>query len=172
MPDGGLMQDVSFTPNADTARDFRDALGRFATGVTVVTTTGPDGPAGFTANSFASVSLDPPLVLWSPAKASSRFSLFANAKNYAIHILAAEQAELCNRFIRGGQGFDGLDWTENEQGAPVIPGALARFDCCLHAAHDGGDHQIILGRVLHCTMRAGAPLIFSQGGYGAFNPTD
>lgn len=162
--------DTSFTPDAANARAFRDALGRFATGVTVVTTQSPEGPMGFTANSFASVSLDPPLVLWSPAKSSSRFEVYARAQHYSIHILGAGQAPLCQRFVRGGAGFDGLEDCVNAQGVPVIPGVLARFDCVQHATHDGGDHLIILGRVLHCVTQEGTPLVFSLGGYGAFNP--
>lgn len=86
-----MTEEILFAPDAD-ARAFRDALGRFATGVTVVTVLTDDGPAGMTANSFASVSLDPPLVLWSPARSSSRFDLFANAAHYAIHVLDADQA--------------------------------------------------------------------------------
>jgi flavin reductase (DIM6/NTAB) family NADH-FMN oxidoreductase RutF len=170
MSDISATPENNFSPSPATARDFRDALGRFATGITIVTTQGPNGPMGFTANSFASVSLDPPLVLWSPAKASARFALFAEAQHYAIHILNADQAALSARFIRGGQGFEGLAHDLNDNGAPVIPNVLARFDCVQHATHDGGDHLIILGRVLHCAMCDGAPLLFSQGGYGAFNP--
>lgn len=152
----------------DTARAFRDALGRFATGVTLVTTEGPQGPLGFVANSFASVSLEPPLVLWSPAKASARFPLFRDARHYAIHVLAVTQFDLIARFTRQGAGFDGLPHGRNAQGAPVLEGALARFDCEQVATHDGGDHLIILGRVLGFGLQEGAPLVFSQGAYGGF----
>jgi len=166
----GAIAGKSFTPDATSARDFRDALGRFATGITIVTVQNQDGPMGFTANSFASVSLDPPLVLWSPAKTSSRYAIYAAARHYSIHILGADQAALSQRFVKGGLGFDGLERAISAQGVPVIPGVLARFDCVQHATHDGGDHLIILGRVLHCITHEGAPLVFSQGGYGAFNP--
>jgi flavin reductase (DIM6/NTAB) family NADH-FMN oxidoreductase RutF len=172
MAAGGADAGKRFTPDAESARDFRDALGRFATGVTIVTINGPDGPMGFTANSFASVSLDPPLVLWSPAKSSGRYQAYASAEHYSIHILGADQAQLCNRFVRGGDGFEDLPSQVNSLGVPVIPGVLARFDCVQHATHDGGDHLIILGRVLHCETQEGAPLVFSQGGYGAFNPAN
>ena len=168
--DTGAVPGKSFAPDAGNARDFRDALGRFATGITVVTIQGADGPMGFTANSFASVSLDPPLVLWSPAKTSSRYAVFAAAPHFSIHILGADQAHLSHRFVKGGTGFYGLEPATSAQGVPVIPGVLARFDCVQHATHDGGDHLIILGRVLHCITQEGAPLVFSQGGYGAFNP--
>lgn len=158
----------TFFPDAEHARAFRDALGRFATGVAVVTVAGPAGPLGFTANSFAAVSLDPPLVLWSPARAASRFAAFAGAAHYAIHLLGLEQADLCHRFSRGGPGFAGLDHSLTPEGVPVLQGALARFECARHAAHDGGDHLIIVGRVIRCTLRPGAPLVFSQGAYGGF----
>ena len=162
------MAQALFTAETSDARALRDALGRFATGVTVVTIAARDGPMGFTANSFASVSLDPPLVLWSPARASARFPVFAAAQHFAIHVLGAEQADLSARFLRGGAGFDGLAWNANDEAVPVIPGTLARFDCAQHATMDGGDHQIILGRVLRAHARPGAPLVFSQGTYGRF----
>ena len=165
------MTDAAMPPESDSASDsaraLRDALGRFATGVTVVTMAGPQGPLGFIANSFAAVSLDPPLVLWSPARASRRFAAFAAARHFSIHVLAVEQAVLCRRFARGGAGFEQTPPTTPE-GVPVIAGVLARFDCSRHAAHDGGDHLIIIGRVIRITQRSGAPLVFSQGAYGGF----
>lgn len=164
------MKDIVMTPDPQHLRALRDALGRFATGVTIVTTTGPEGPMGFTANSFASVSLDPALVLWSPARSSSRFATFAAAKHYAIHILARDQMPLIGRFARGGAGFDGLDVAVNTEGVPLIPDALARFECEQHATHDGGDHLIVVGRVLRFSQTSGAPLVFSQGAYGGFEP--
>ena len=160
---------LGFAPQSD-PRAFRNALGRFATGVTVITTQGPDGPVGFTANSFAALSLDPPLVLWSPARASSRFAVFSTAQAFSIHVLAADQVALGARFVRGGAGFDGLEHDVNSEGAPVLPDTLARFDCRLHATHDGGDHLIVVGRVDHAMYREGEPLVFSMGGYGAFAP--
>ncbi|AZL60849.1 flavin reductase [Tabrizicola piscis] len=160
MPDG--------TPLPIDSRGLRDAFGRFATGVCLVTTMGPDGPVGFAANSFSSVSLDPPLVLWSPAKASRRFGVFTAATHYAIHVLGVEQADWIPRFARTGEGFAGLDHVVTDEGLPVLPTALARFDCAAHAAHDGGDHAILVGRVLRVTVRDGEPLIFSQGRYGGF----
>jgi flavin reductase (DIM6/NTAB) family NADH-FMN oxidoreductase RutF len=165
--DGQQMTLLGFAPETD-ARAFRTALGRFATGVTVITAAGPDGPAGFTANSFAALSLDPPLVLWSPAKSSSRFAIFANAPAFSIHVLAADQASIGARFVRGGAGFDGLEHDLTDQGVPVLSDVLARFDCRLHATHDGGDHLIVVGRVEQAMYREGAPLVFSQGGYGGF----
>jgi flavin reductase (DIM6/NTAB) family NADH-FMN oxidoreductase RutF len=160
----------TFVPGGDNPRAFRDALGRFATGITVVTVASGDGPVGFTANSFASVSLDPPLVLWSPAKASTRYAYFAEAEHFAIHILGAEQEELSRRFSRGGAGFDGLPRIETPEGVPVIPGTLARFDCIHHARHDGGDHLIVVGRVLRAAHRDGDPLVFHKGALGRYLP--
>lgn len=164
------MGNGAVTADTNDARAFRDALGRFVTGITVVTTPSLEGPMGFTANSFASVSLDPPLVLWSPAKASMRFPYFAAARHYAIHVLGAEQAELSGRFVRGGTGFDGLEHEINPEGVPVIAGTLARFDCVQAATHEGGDHLIVVGRVLRALFRDGPPLVFSQGAYGRFEP--
>jgi len=162
------MREHTFTPQPGDPRALRDALGRFATGVTVVTIATRDGPMGFTANSFASVSLDPPLVLWSPARSAARYPFYAAARHYSIHILGAEQEALGLRFLRGGIGFETLAHEVTDDGVPVIPGTLARFDCLQVATHDGGDHLIIVGRVLRAAARAGEPLIFSQGAYGRF----
>ncbi len=161
---------INFEPGASEPRLLRDALGRFATGVTVITCAGPDGPVGITANSFASVSLDPPLVLWSIARTSSRYAAFAGAGGFAIHILGADERDLAARFAKAGSGFDGLSVSTGRGGAPLIGGTLARFDCALHAGVDGGDHLIMLGRVLQASFREGAPLVFAQGHYGHFAP--
>jgi flavin reductase (DIM6/NTAB) family NADH-FMN oxidoreductase RutF len=167
MADGSL-QSNEIVPDAANGRVFRDALGRFATGVTLVTIDGPDGPMGFTANSFSSLSLDPALVLWSPAKASQRYPFFASAKHYSIHVLGQDQVELPARFSGGGPGFKGLDWRPNAEGVPTLPGALARFDCAQHATHDGGDHLIIVGQVLRLALEEGEPLVFAKGRFGSF----
>ena len=161
-----------FTTGPDTARDFRTALGRFATGVTVVTTMTERGPLGITANSFASVSLDPPLVLWCPAKFSRRFNAFVKAQHFAIHVLGTEQEALSHRFARDGLDFDGADWAEGDNGLPVLNGCLARFECETHDCHDGGDHRIMVGRVTHAAWREGAPMLFHGGAYGMFTNPD
>lgn len=169
MADGGVHSAMEiFTPGPETARSFRDALGQFATGVTVITCAGPEGPIGITANSFASVSLDPPLVLWSPARASRRFPFFEAADRYAIHVLGAEQGDVCRAFVRDGAAFEAVDWTMGEAGVPLIEGCLARFECRREAVHEGGDHLIVVGRVLRAAWRPGAPLVFSAGAYGRF----
>lgn len=164
----GTDQMERFTPGPDTARSFRDALGRFATGVTVVTALDDDRPVGITANSFASVSLDPPLVLWSPARASSRFTAFATAEHFAIHVLGQEHRDLAAHFVRNGRDFAGIATAAGPGGAPLIEGCLARFACRTVARHDAGDHLIVVGEVLEACARTGEPLIFSQGTYGQF----
>ncbi|MBC7137729.1 MAG: flavin reductase family protein [Defluviimonas sp.] len=147
---------------------LREALGRYATGVTIITAAGPQGPVGITANSFTSLSLDPPLVLWCPARSSSRFAVFAGAAHYAIHVLGADQLALCRRFaISGGDVADAFEGTAPE-GQPLLPGCLARFDCRAHALHEGGDHAILVGEVLRAETRAGDPLLFWGGRYGDF----
>ncbi len=158
----------SFVPGPDRQREFRDALGRFATGVTVVTTTTPDGPVGITANSFASVSLDPPIVLWSVARHSSRFAAFSQCEHFAVHVLAAEQLDLGRHFVRSGNAFEALDHEVNQHGVPLLPGCLSRFECTRMAGHDGGDHLIVVARVTEAALRDGEPLLFSGGGYGRF----
>ncbi len=164
----------SFAPGPGEERAMRDALGRFATGVTVVTApaAGGGGPLGITANSFSSLSLDPPLVLWSPARASRRFDAFAGAAHFAIHVLAADQAALARRFARSGTDFDLPGIAPGLGGAPLLPGVLACFECAREAVHEGGDHAIVVGRVLRASLRDGAPLVFSSGRYGGFAPLD
>jgi flavin reductase (DIM6/NTAB) family NADH-FMN oxidoreductase RutF len=156
------------TPDSGRPEDFRAALGRYATGVTVVTTLGDRGPVGITANSFTSVSIDPPLVLWCPARNSQRFPAFAAASHFSIHVLAADQLSLCQRFSRAGGSFEGLDLGQTPEGLPLLPGCLARFDCAADAMHEGGDHAIIVGRVLRAALREGEPLLFWGGRYGDF----
>jgi len=151
-------------PNADNA-NFRSALGCFATGVTIVTCRDGLVPKGIVANSFASVSLAPPLVLWSPAKASRRYAAFIAAQAFSIHILAQDQKHLSDAFAHNETPFDTLEWYSDARGVPVLSKCLARFDCHLHGQYDGGDHTILLGHVDHYQSEEGAPLIFSQGAY-------
>lgn len=155
----------SFTPGPGTRRAFRDSLGRFGTGVTVVTA---PGPVGITANSFASVSLDPPLVLWSVDCGSDRFVDFRTARHTAIHVLSTAQAEMALGFARDGSAFSALNYGENEHGVPLIEDCLARFECVLHAVHDGGDHKILVSQVHRTTVSDGAPLLFVGGRFGSF----
>ena len=154
---------------AFTDRELRDAFGQFATGVTVVTTRTGEGPLGITANSFSSVSLDPPLVLWLPAKSSSRFGPFTTTRRFAIHIMGQAQHRVTSAFVKEGDIFRDLNWTEAEDGTPLIDDCLARFHCATEAVHDAGDHAIVLGRVLDAEHRKGEPLIFQSGRYGGFH---
>jgi len=146
-------------------RAFRDALGTFATGVTIVTCAGPDGPMGITANSFSSLSLDPPLVLWSPAKSSRRYHTFVHAEEFAIHIAAHDQLELCTEFAKAAQGPETLKWNYTETGCPHIEGASAKFICQRHDVFDGGDHSIVVGKVIDFSKSATNPLLFCAGQY-------
>lgn len=157
-----------FVPGESDARQLRSALGAFTTGVAVVTVMGADGPTGITVNSFASVSLTPPLVLWSIDRASARHGLFTGAEHSVIHILDAEQDDIMRRFTRGGAGFQGLDWSLNAQNAPVIHNTLAPFECSRASLHDEGDHTILIARVLRAAHREGEPLCFSRGAFGRF----
>lgn len=168
MHDGRESQLERFTPGPDTARTFRDALGRFPTGVCVVTTRSEIGPIGITANSFASVSLDPPLVLWSPARASRRFDAFAGAERFAIHVMGADHDRVCAGFSRDGQAFPEGRWSAGPDGLPLLEDCLARFECTRTATHDGGDHAIVVGRVTAASLRKGQPLVFFSGRYGRF----
>jgi flavin reductase (DIM6/NTAB) family NADH-FMN oxidoreductase RutF len=155
-----------FVPGPERSRDFRDALGRFATGITVVTTMTRQGPEAITANSFASVSLDPPIVLWSIGRQSRRFAAFAECRYFAIHVLGAGQRDLSQRFARSSQGFDGLAYHLGEGGVPLLEGCLSRFECRRLPGHEGGDHLIVLGAVTAATIAEGDPLVYFGGGYG------
>jgi flavin reductase (DIM6/NTAB) family NADH-FMN oxidoreductase RutF len=149
-------------------RELRDALGRFATGVCLITTVSEEGEAlAMTANSFSSVSLDPPLVLWSLQNNSDVYDIFARPRYYAINVLASEQESLSNQYARKGQHqLDSAHFSPGKYGAPVISNALVSFECELDATHEGGDHLIIVGRVLDMSTRpSGDPLLFYCGGY-------
>lgn len=153
----------SFVPEPQNGRDLRDAFGLFATGVTIVTTGDPSGCAAITVNSFSSVSMDPPLVLWSPARRSRRYAQFAEARHYAIHVLAADQHELAFAVARDATALQDLPLGRNGWGVPVLDQCLARFDCHRYAVHDAGDHAIVVGEVLRATMQPGDPLAFFGG---------
>ena len=145
--------------------EFRAALSKFATGIAVITTHCPSsGPAGITVNSFASVSLDPPLVLWSLAKPAGRMSVFAPASDVAIHILSAKQKELCIGFTKNAAAFP--DETKvNKANIPILEQCLARFDCTRHAQFDGGDHLIFVEKVVSVECQHGEPLLFFDSSY-------
>lgn len=135
-------------------RKFRDAAGQFMTGVSIVTTLDADGaPSGLTANSFASVSLDPPLVQFSLGRSSTNVEAFEAGNGFVIHILAADQQHLSMRFAsKGIDRFEGTGWVSGHNGLPVLPGALAAFECSPWATYDGGDHLIFVGEVQRLTI--------------------
>jgi len=148
------------------ADDFRAAMGQFVTGVTIVTAVDEHGHrVGLTANSFNSVSLNPPLVLWSLSKQSSSMPGLLSAKAWAVNILAADQRHLAERFARKGvDRFDGVAWRTGLSGAPLIDGAVASFECTPRNHHDEGDHLIFVGQVTHCARRIGAVPLAYHGG--------
>jgi 3-hydroxy-9,10-secoandrosta-1,3,5(10)-triene-9,17-dione monooxygenase reductase component len=147
--------------------DLRRALAQFATGVTVVTTRAADGvPVGITANSFASVSLEPALVLWSLARSASSFEAFRAARGFRVHVLAGDQLEIAKRFAtRGADKFAAGDWTHPVDAPPQLGGCVAWFECATRSQHDEGDHVIFVGRVESMGAPGGAPLIFHDSRY-------
>ena len=148
--------------------DFRAALAMFATGVTIVTARSADGaPVGLTANSFNSVSITPPLVLWSLSRQAGSLPSFARGSHYAIHILAADQHALALRFAsKDVDRFDGVPFRAGASGVPLLEGAAATFECFNRSRYDEGDHVIFVGEVEACALRPGAqPLIFHGGRY-------
>ena len=148
-------------------RDFRSALGTFATGVAIVTTRAESGaPVGLTCNSFSSVSLSPPLVLWSLSLRSPNLSNFLQAPHFAINILAADQRELSQRFAQPiANKFDGVDKVDGKLGIPLINGAAAHLECRNETRYYSGDHVIFIGHVLHYAYRPCEPLVFCKGKY-------
>ena len=156
------------------ARDFRTALGCFPTGVCLITTLGPDGArVGMTANSFSSVSLDPPMVLWSLARTASSAPIFRDAEYFAINVLAEGDEEISSHFARSGAdkfALFGGRFDEGIAGVPLLQGAVATFECHSRHRHYGGDHIIVIGvveRYAYDTSRA--PLVFHRGRYAACN---
>lgn len=149
------------TDNSDA---FRRALGHFSTGVTIITAAANGTLAGITANSFSSVSLDPPLILWSVKKSSTSWPVFEQTRSFAVNVLAADQAALAAKFARSGTDkFEGVEWLLGAGGAPVIAGVTAEFECERRFEHDGGDHIIVVGEVMRFARHERRPLVFTQG---------
>lgn len=148
---------------------LRTALGRFATGVTIVTCRDADGtPVGLTANSFAALSLDPPLVLWSLRQASGRLAAFDAAGYFAVNVLTEQQVGLSRRFASSQvDKFAEGAWHDGQGGSPVLAGCAAVFECATEARHEAGDHVLYIGRVLQLTSRDVQPLLFHAGHYRA-----
>ena len=159
---------MTFVPAADNTRDLRTSLGRFATGVTLITAMAEDGPIGMTVNSFSSISLDPPLIAWSLAKLSGRYTPFANARYFSVNVLCNTQANIALEFARDATGFDDTLWDDGELEMPILKDALACFECSREFLYEGGDHTIIIGRVEYATVGKGEPLLFYGGAFGKF----
>ena len=158
----------SFSP-----REFRASLAMFATGVTIVTARTPDGALiGLTANSFNSVSLNPPLVLWSLSQAASSMAALSSGSHYAINILAADQKALAERFASRSQDrWQDVSFTDGINGAPLLTGAAATFECFNRSRYQEGDHVIFVGEVERCSHRVGAaPLLFHGGKFYTEHP--
>ncbi|WP_146589647.1 p-hydroxyphenylacetate 3-hydroxylase reductase component [Puniceibacterium confluentis] len=157
-----MMKQAEIDPKA-----FRRALGNFATGVTIITARAPDGTTvGVTASSFNSLSMDPPLILWSSMKTARSCAVFEEATHFAVNILASDQMEMSNHFARQQEDkFAGIEFDEGIGGAPIFPGCAGRFQCEAYEKLDGGDHWIFVGRVVAFDDFGRAPLCFHQGSY-------
>jgi flavin reductase (DIM6/NTAB) family NADH-FMN oxidoreductase RutF len=162
---------------------FRHVLGHFCTGVVVVAGLGPDGPAGLTCQSFSSLSLDPPLVMFGASRTSTSWPRIRRTGSFCVNVLAEEQQELSARMARSGADkFADVAWDRTPLGAPRLDGALAWLDCTLHAEYPGGDHTVVVAQVhalasapegladgLHEGLPEGQPLLYYRGGYAALN---
>jgi flavin reductase (DIM6/NTAB) family NADH-FMN oxidoreductase RutF len=153
--------------NVEEPRQLRQALGRFATGVAVVTTRSPTGKLeGLTVNSFSAVSLDPPLVLWSIQKTAPSFESFRSAGHFAINVLSVDQLKHCQHFsTKSADKFLNIEYGSGLEGCPIFEGCVATFECATHDILDEGDHFIFLGRIKRAACGAGDPLIFSAGSF-------
>lgn len=149
------------------SRQLRECLGRFATGVTVVTCVDASStPCGITANSFSSVSLEPPLVLWNIAKVSQSIDAYLDAEYFGVNVLAADQQTVSVHFAQSQHNlYAGIEYHLTDRDVPRLDGTLAWFECRTHEIHDGGDHFIIVGEVVDFETAEGDPLLFFRGGY-------
>jgi flavin reductase (DIM6/NTAB) family NADH-FMN oxidoreductase RutF len=154
----------------DQAR-FREVLGHFATGITIVTAMDGGEPVGFSCQSFAALSLDPPMVILAPAKSSTSWPRIARAGAFCVNILGEHQEAECRAFaLSGADKFSGVDWTPGVTGAPLIAGSLAIVECRLGAIYEGGDHELVTGHVVTVGVGQGSPLLFYRSGFGRFVP--
>ncbi|BFM15046.1 hypothetical protein R50073_12290 [Maricurvus nonylphenolicus] len=147
--------------------EFRNALGSFPTGVTVITTTDREGnPIAMTASSFNSVSLDPPLILWSIGYERSSLPAFRETGKFVVHVLAEDQIDISNKFAGSGAGdFSEVEYDKNDHGIPMLPGCVSRFECVTRHEYEGGDHLIIVGEVERFVTEDKQPLLFCRGKY-------
>jgi 3-hydroxy-9,10-secoandrosta-1,3,5(10)-triene-9,17-dione monooxygenase reductase component len=159
----------ALTPEPDR---FRQVLGHFCTGVTVITTVDATGPAGFTCQSFAAVSLDPPLVLFCPSRSSATWRRIERAGHFCANVLADEQRELARVFAGSGPAkFDGVGWSPAPSGAPLLDGAVAWVGAEIETVQEAGDHYVVIGRVTGLSAdRPGPPLLFYRGRYAVTAP--
>ena len=157
-------------PTIDSAH-YRQVLGHFATGVTVITAIDDGEAVGLAANSFTSVSLEPPLVAFCAAHESTTWPRIRAARRFCVNVLAEDQEDVCRVFAaKGADRFGQIGWRPAPSGAPVLADALAWIDCVIDAEHDAGDHVIVVGHVLELAVeREGKPLLFFRGGYGRFD---
>ena len=154
------------------SQTFRNVLGHFCSGIVIVTGAAGDEPVGLTAQSFSSLSLDPPLVLFCPARTSTSWPRIAATGHFCVNVLGDHQEQLCRDFARTGvDKFAGVGWAPGISGAPVLDGSIAYLDCAITEVHDGGDHLIVIGEVVDLGVRdlellQAGPLLFYKGGYG------
>ena len=159
---------MSIDPN-----EYRRVLGHFPTGVTVVTGADSDGPAGMAIGSFSSVSLDPPLVMFCPGNTSESWLRIKETGSFCVNVLGSDQKDVCGVFAsKTDDKFEGIDWTTESTGSPIIPGSIAVIDCEIQEILPGGDHDIVVGLVKSMSTSDDAdergPLLFFQGGYGKY----
>ena len=159
---------MSAPPGPVSAAVMREVLGHFVSGIVVITASGPDGPLGFTCQSFSSLSLDPPLVSFAPARSSSTWPQIRSVGAFCVNVLAADHQEISAGFARSGvDKFAGVTWRPGPSGAPVLEGVSAWIDCVFRDEFDGGDHTIVVGQVQDLWADpARLPLLFYRGRYG------
>jgi flavin reductase (DIM6/NTAB) family NADH-FMN oxidoreductase RutF len=149
--------------------EFRAVLGHFASGVVLVTGIHDGHPAGFTCQSFFSLSLDPPLIAFAPGKSSTSWPKVSSSGSVCVNVLAADQEALARTFSRSGADkFAGVGWVPAAHGAPRLNGALAWLDCEVEDSHEAGDHWLVTARVVEMEANKGEPLLFYRGGFGGF----
>lgn len=166
----GESADIADTAEAQAAaRRFRDVLGRYCSGVTVVTSMAGGEPVGMTCQSFSSVSLDPPLVMFIPAKTSRAWPAIQRSGHFCVNFLSADQVELSNVMAsKGADKFNGVPWERSKTGSPLIEGVIGYVDCTIHDVHEAGDHFVVIGRVQEMELRGpdhAAPLLYFEGQY-------
>jgi 3-hydroxy-9,10-secoandrosta-1,3,5(10)-triene-9,17-dione monooxygenase reductase component len=151
---------------------YKDAMSRFVTGVTIVAGMEDGEPVGFTCQSFVSLSIDPPFIAVAPARTSTSWPRIARAGYFCVNVLGDWQGELCTGFaVSGGDKFKGVDWHPAPvSGAPVIEGSLAWVDCRVELVHDAGDHELIIGKVLDLGTNEGSPLLFFRSQFATVAP--